>query len=118
MLLWACADGEEGKALLTRASSVSDDYLQFLSRPHHIEKRFLVDRKKLEKLITGGCGRVEKAWQGEAEVYLHVEWAERGCVLDIQYIVKKDSKARFIIYCTHPVASGSHYFFSGLRRDT
>ena len=84
MLLWACADGEEGKALLTRASSVSDDYLQFLSRPHHIEKRFLVDRKKLEKLITGGCGRVEKAWQREVEVYLHVEWAERGCVfLDI-----------------------------------
>jgi len=32
---------------------MTDDYGAFLGRPHHIEKRFPVDRKKLEKLITG-----------------------------------------------------------------
>ena len=32
---------------------MSDDYIMFLRRPHHVEKRFPVNRKKLEKLITG-----------------------------------------------------------------
>ena len=41
---------------LVRSSSISEDYLQFLGRPHHMEKRFPVDRRKLEKLIKGGCG--------------------------------------------------------------
>ncbi len=31
-----------------RTSSVSDEYLRFLSKPGHIEKRFPVDRKKQE----------------------------------------------------------------------
>lgn len=32
---------------------MTEDYLEFQGRPGHIEKRFPVDRKKLEKLITG-----------------------------------------------------------------
>ena len=47
------ADSAVSRPTLNNASSVSEDYLQYLSRPHHIEKCFLVDRKKMEKLITG-----------------------------------------------------------------
>ena len=39
--------------MLERSSSISEDYLRYLSNPHHTEKRFPVDRKKLERLIIG-----------------------------------------------------------------
>ena len=45
--------GNGAGALARSGSVVSEDYLEFLGRPGHIEKRFPVDRKKLEKLITG-----------------------------------------------------------------
>lgn len=44
-----------------RASSVSDEYLRFLGKPGHVEKRFPVDRKKLERLIVAGRGSNETA---------------------------------------------------------
>ncbi len=57
---------------LVRSSSISDDYLQFLGQPHHMEKRFPVDRRKLEKLIKGGCGLGMWVW--------HKEWKhDYGC---------------------------------------
>ena len=41
---------------LERSSSISEDYLRYLNNPQHTEKRFPVDRKKLERLIIGeGC---------------------------------------------------------------
>jgi len=40
--------------MLERSSSISEDYLRYLSNPHHTEKRFPVDRKKLERLIIAG----------------------------------------------------------------
>ena len=46
-------DGTEAKAPLTRTSSMTDDFNRFSGKPSHTEKRFFVDRKKLEKLITG-----------------------------------------------------------------
>jgi len=60
----ACAaPSVEGKAPLVRTASVTDDFLRFCGRPNHTEKRFFVDRKKLEKLITG------KGWVEEGIVY-------------------------------------------------
>ena len=49
--------GDDGLQPMTRerTSSVSDEYLRYLSRPGHIEKRFPIDRKKLERLIIGVC---------------------------------------------------------------
>ena len=38
---------------LERTSSVSEEYLRAIGNPQHIEKRFPVDRKKLERLIVG-----------------------------------------------------------------
>ncbi len=56
-LLWVRAADKPGNPLLSsalmRSASMSEDYLEFQGRPGHIEKRFPVDRKKLEKLITG-----------------------------------------------------------------
>lgn len=46
---------------LIRTASVSEDYLEFQGRPGHIEKRFPVDRKKLERLITVGGHNNETA---------------------------------------------------------
>ena len=39
---------------LERSSSISEDYVRYLNNPQHTEKRFPVDRKKLERLIIAG----------------------------------------------------------------
>ena len=43
---------------LERSSSISEDYVRYLNNPQHTEKRFPVDRKKLERLIIGEWWRV------------------------------------------------------------
>ena len=62
---------------LERSSSISEDYLRYLNNPQHTEKRFPVDRKKLERLIIGeGCVGVKGVWvEGEGCV------ESVGCVL-------------------------------------
>ncbi len=38
---------------LERTSSVSEEYMRYLDNPQNVEKRFPVDRRKLEELIKG-----------------------------------------------------------------
>ena len=38
---------------LERTSSISEEYMRYLNNPENEEKRFPVDRKKLERLIVG-----------------------------------------------------------------
>ena len=38
-----------------RTSSVSEEYMRYLDNPQNVEKRFPVDRRKLEQLIQGDC---------------------------------------------------------------
>ncbi len=48
----------EDKTLEQRTSAVSEEYLRYLDNPQNVEKRFPVDRRKLEELIKGVCVRV------------------------------------------------------------
>ena len=41
--------------VLERSNSINEDYVRYLSNPQNVEKRFPVDRKKLERLIVGVC---------------------------------------------------------------
>ena len=47
------ADNEKRSEQLERTSSISEEYLRYLNNPENEEKRFPVDRKKLERLILG-----------------------------------------------------------------
>ena len=55
--LWVPSAGAEdvGKKdpPLERTSSISEEYMRYLNNPENEEKRFPVDRKKLERLIVG-----------------------------------------------------------------
>ena len=46
-----------------RTSSISEEYMRYLDNPQNVEKRFPVDRRKLEKLIQGDC--VCGVWGGK-----------------------------------------------------
>ena len=47
------ADSEKRSEQLERTSSISEEYMRYLNNPENEEKRFPVDRKKLERLILG-----------------------------------------------------------------
>ena len=56
VLLFFCvsgADSEKRSEQLERTSSISEEYMRYLNNPENEEKRFPVDRKKLERLILG-----------------------------------------------------------------
>ena len=46
-------DDSKKEPLLERTSSISEEYMRYLNNPENEEKRFPVDRKKLERLIVG-----------------------------------------------------------------
>ena len=52
-----CASSPDHNGSLQRTSSTSDEYIGYITDPKNIEKKFPVDRKKLEKLILGMCVR-------------------------------------------------------------
>lgn len=47
------ADSDKRSEQLERTSSISEEYMRYLNNPENEEKRFPVDRKKLERLILG-----------------------------------------------------------------
>ena len=53
MLMILGADDERRSEQLERSSSISEEYMRYLNNPENEEKRFPVDRKKLERLILG-----------------------------------------------------------------
>ena len=58
------ADSEKRSEQLERTSSISEEYMRYLNNPENEEKRFPVDRKKLERLILGEAIRyiVNSIW--------------------------------------------------------
>ncbi len=51
----SCVEDKEERPLEQRTSAVSEEYLRYLNNPQNVEKRFPVDRRKLEELIKGMC---------------------------------------------------------------
>lgn len=64
-------DTDERPRELERASSVSEEYMRYLDNPQNVEKRFPVDRRKLEELITGRHCEAN-LWDREEINVLHV----------------------------------------------
>ena len=52
---------------LERTSSISEEYMRYLNNPENEEKRFPVDRKKLERLIVGESVRGRMTCSGDRQ---------------------------------------------------